>query len=320
MRFELLPVDLVKPLPSLSGSGTYLDDNPNIMDEQYMDMLVSNIKKYGLNAVDPIRVISSNDVYYIVDGNHRYLAVKKVGLDRIPAVIIDVSLEDAYFMSIRHNMIKGSYDHVKLAKVIKNLHLRYGFTITEFLDKLNISFQKFKKYRKIAEIDDRILSILEGKGLSLTLLASFADIISEIRSKYTEEEEKIIMDEIFNQVLEVGLTNDVLNSIRYKYLTKNNLVEETELDLTNIDITSYRPVSSDIQEEIVIDAEDDGKKEYSETITISTLPKIGDKIQADELHDKEIEYVINCRICDKPIAKIRHIVHGTEVDHNIELL
>lgn len=318
MRFEFLPIDLVKPLPSLSGSGTYIDENPNIMDPQYMDMLISNIRKYGIDALDPIRVIKCDDVYYIVDGNHRYLAAKKVGLDRIPVVLVDASLEDAYFISIRHNIVKGNYDHAKLARVIKNLHIRYGPTITEFLDKLNISFEKFKKYRRIAEIDERILSILEGKGYSLTLLTSLADVISEIRNKCTSEEERIIMDEIFNQIREVGLNSDVINSIRYRYLTRNGLLEEAELDLTKIDITPYRPTTSEIQEEVEEEVEK-GEKEYPESITVSS-PRRMDEERGGEPYDKEIEYVINCRICDKPVARIRHIVRGAEEEHDIELL
>jgi ParB-like chromosome segregation protein Spo0J len=79
--------------------------NPNKMTEKQLASVANSIKKYGF--IVPIIVNKDN---VIIDGHQRFLAGKKLGLDEVPVVKLDVDKVDAKLLKQIMNKLKGTHD------------------------------------------------------------------------------------------------------------------------------------------------------------------------------------------------------------------
>ncbi len=52
---------------------------------------LKQIREHGIESIDPISVVQINGKSYIVDGHHRYLAAKRLGVDEIPIKVVKPS-------------------------------------------------------------------------------------------------------------------------------------------------------------------------------------------------------------------------------------
>ena len=94
--------------------------NPNIVPEDILAKLRAEIRQHGLTV--PITVRSSGNGYEIVDGYHRWLICKELGLQEIPCIIQDFSDTEAKIKTLQLNYMKGSPIPVKLASLIHDLN------------------------------------------------------------------------------------------------------------------------------------------------------------------------------------------------------
>jgi len=325
MKFEIVPIDSIKPMPALRGSESFIYENPNIMDPESFRMLVNNIRRFGIDAVDPIRVLKYDSTYYIIDGNHRYLACKDAGLNEVPVVVLDISIDDAYLMMVRHNIIKGNYDVVRFARMVKALHKKFGLSILRMLDDMNLTLEKFKKLRRIADVDDEILDMLEGRGASIRLLTKIADILSEARSDpviYRMAKSELI------SVLQDFIATGTINYLALEAISKKVEAKQRghppQIDITRID---YQPPRKGIKTLDLNDVEESPIIGMEETAEVGFEPsteaeaevevEVEPEVEGGEVESKSITYEVRCLVCDEVIAKVTHKYHSGEVSHEV---
>lgn len=95
--------------------------NPNAMDEEMLGHARASIVEFGF--VDPITArFMSKDAYQIIDGEHRWLVAKDLGLATIPVMSLGL-IEDsiAQQLTIVLNETRGQADPVKLGLLLKDL-------------------------------------------------------------------------------------------------------------------------------------------------------------------------------------------------------
>ena len=82
-----LPVDQIIPF----------DDNPyQVLDNEEMDELVQSIREHGI--LSPLIVLPKPDdahTFELISGHRRLFAAKKAGLKKVPAVVCNVSRDEA---------------------------------------------------------------------------------------------------------------------------------------------------------------------------------------------------------------------------------
>lgn len=95
--------------------------NPNEMSEEEFSMLLDNISRVGF--IDPLLVIKNEGygTYKVVDGEHRYRAALLAGIEKVPAVIVDLSEEDQRLQTVRMNQIKGEWNPDKFNKLVNDM-------------------------------------------------------------------------------------------------------------------------------------------------------------------------------------------------------
>lgn len=103
------------------------DYNPNAVAPPEMELLEKSIWEDGYTQPVVTYYDSSQDIYIVVDGFHRYLTLKKSKRiwDRergmLPIVVIDKELGDRMASTIRHNRARGSHNIELMSTIVAEL-------------------------------------------------------------------------------------------------------------------------------------------------------------------------------------------------------
>lgn len=117
---EIVPVERDRIRPN--------EWNPNEMDPEVFNELVSNIEEYGF--VQPIIIATLADEEYdfqITDGEHRFEGLAVLGIDTIPCIVKDVSEDKQKFQTVKLNRLKGKFNTKKFTNLVSDLMERYTF-------------------------------------------------------------------------------------------------------------------------------------------------------------------------------------------------
>lgn len=106
LQIEYVSVDWLKPN----------EYNPNRQSEHEFDLLKRSIQEDGFTQ--PVLCLPDGR---IVDGEHRWRAMKALGKETIPVVKVDMSEAQRRVSTIRHNLARGSHDVELTATVFKDL-------------------------------------------------------------------------------------------------------------------------------------------------------------------------------------------------------
>lgn len=118
MEFKELSIDEIEPN----------EWNPNEMDEVAFQRLIKEIKEVGF--INPIQVVPVGDKYRIIGGEHRYRAALILGMEKIPAIILeDKKFSDEElqkFLTVRLNMLRGKLNPMKFMELYDEFAKKYG--------------------------------------------------------------------------------------------------------------------------------------------------------------------------------------------------
>jgi len=103
-----IPVEKLKPNPW----------NVNFLLDHEMARLRDAMTEQGPKAVPPILVREKNGVYEIVDGEQRWRIAVELGWKTIPAIIMDLSDDEAKRLCLSYNILRGRADWFKLAELM----------------------------------------------------------------------------------------------------------------------------------------------------------------------------------------------------------
>ena len=185
--------------------------NPNQMTEEQFNSLVEDIKENGLVG-QPIIV---NDKNEIIDGEHRFRAMKWLKYKKVPVVYFNPQNEEHQkILTIGWNSKRGEMSPAKLAGIIQELNQRHslselsqklGYSQRELRDKLSINAitpEFMEKIKKEAEEREKEVPIaitfavskrqekIVNEALEISIGKSKGDKLTYICSAYLEQEPK----------------------------------------------------------------------------------------------------------------------------------
>jgi ParB family chromosome partitioning protein len=99
--------------------------NTRERNQVVFDEIVENIKSIGLKKPVTVTVRRGEDGaerYLLICGEGRLKALFQLGEKRIPAMVVDVTDEDAHIMSLVENIARRKYSPLELLQGIKSLH------------------------------------------------------------------------------------------------------------------------------------------------------------------------------------------------------
>ena len=101
------------------------DYNPNTVAKPEMELLRLSIESDGYTQ--PIVTWKTDKGYEVVDGFHRHLVGKQMGLSHLPVVVINSDREDRgdrISSTIRHNRARGKHKISEMSEIVQELSRR----------------------------------------------------------------------------------------------------------------------------------------------------------------------------------------------------
>lgn len=102
--------------------------NPRQIGKKELEALTRSIGEFGL--VDPI--IARRDDMMVIGGHQRLMAARKLGLQTVPVIFLDLDESKARLLNVALNKISGEWDDELLARLLSDLGDHVDPTLTGF--------------------------------------------------------------------------------------------------------------------------------------------------------------------------------------------
>jgi ParB-like chromosome segregation protein Spo0J len=130
------------------------DYNPNSVARPEMELLELSILEDGFTQ--PIVVWQDGDEYEVVDGFHRHLVGKKLGLSHLPVVVVNSGRsgrEDRIASTIRHNRARGKHQVGAMSEIVQELSRR-NWSDTKIGKELGMEPDEVLRLKQISGLAD----------------------------------------------------------------------------------------------------------------------------------------------------------------------
>lgn len=123
MNLEWIKNHPVSKVQWVEASQVYANDyNPNKVAPPEMELLQRSIEADGFTQ--PIVTWKTPDGFQVIDGFHRHLVGKKLGLTHLPIVVVNDSStgrNDRIASTIRHNRARGKHQISAMSDIVLEL-------------------------------------------------------------------------------------------------------------------------------------------------------------------------------------------------------
>ena len=155
---RMIPIDRVDVL------------NPRERNGKVFDEIVENIKTIGLKkpiTVTPRAASDGGERYKLVCGEGRLKAFRSLGETMIPALVVHVSDEDAFLMSLAENIARRQCRSLDLLSGIRQLH-EQGYPPKAIAEKTGLTQQYIQGILTLLQQgEERLLVAVEKGGIPL---------------------------------------------------------------------------------------------------------------------------------------------------------
>ena len=135
-------------------------------ESEALENLSQSIMEHGV--LQPIVVMPSGiDRYVIIAGERRFRASRMAGLSEIPAIVKDVSTQQAKEIALIENLQRENLDPVEVAAGYKSLMESFNLTQDEISKKLSIPRSSVANSLRILNLPESVLELVKTGELSL---------------------------------------------------------------------------------------------------------------------------------------------------------
>ena len=141
LQVEEISVDLLKPA----------EYNPRYLSNKKFEDIKDSLEKFGF--VDPVIVNNNPEREFVIIGGHQRAKVaKEIGIERVPVVYLNLTLEEEKELNVRLNKNVGEWDFEVLKKEFDNEDLiDWGFSESD----IKLGFEEIEKLSEEATTEDK---------------------------------------------------------------------------------------------------------------------------------------------------------------------
>ena len=133
-------------------------------DDESLEELSGSIKSYGI--LNPLTVRLRCGKYELVAGERRLRAAKLAGLEEVPCILLDVSLEDASLIALVENLQRRDLDFIEEALGISQLIRMFGMSQEEAARRIGKSQSAVANKLRLLKLPSDVLESLRQNGLT----------------------------------------------------------------------------------------------------------------------------------------------------------
>jgi ParB family chromosome partitioning protein len=137
--------------------------NPRYRNKKKFQLIVTNINNLGLKRPITVSICDNKGEkkYDLVCGQGRLEAYVELGQKKIPAIIVNVSKEDCFLMSLVENLARRQHKSIELVQQIGILKER-GYTSPQIAAKIDVSKEYVRGIVHLLECgEERLISAVE---------------------------------------------------------------------------------------------------------------------------------------------------------------
>lgn len=198
--------------------------NPNeeqarkFFDEDAIKELSESIKEYGI--LQPLVLKKNGDKYLIIAGERRFRAAKEAGLKEVPALIKDVSQEDADKISLIENIQRQDLNPIEEAFGYKSVMKEYSLTQEELSKAIGKSRQYIGNTIRVLKLDERVVEFIKSGDLTM----SHAKLLLSIKDKELQ----------YSEALRIIKNNSSVKETEKRLKDKENKLEQKDIFLEDV--------------------------------------------------------------------------------------
>ncbi|RLB08973.1 MAG: hypothetical protein DRG59_03625 [Deltaproteobacteria bacterium] len=137
----------------------------SIVPSDTMQELEQSIKERGIRQ--PLYIMEINGKLILVDGLHRLVVAKKLGIKQVPAIIRKGTEKDLLIENLILNRQRGISDPIGEAQVLQTLVQEHKMPLSQAAKACNISESTARKYLQILKLPQEILDMVRRKEIGL---------------------------------------------------------------------------------------------------------------------------------------------------------
>jgi len=132
--------------------------------EQTISELAESIKEHGV--LSPIIVRPAGDKYEIIAGERRFKASRQAGLKEIPAIIKNVSNEDARVISLIENIQREDLNDIDRAVALKELKANLDLKWEDIGQKLGLKKRRIHELVGLLDLPEEVQEDIRQKKIT----------------------------------------------------------------------------------------------------------------------------------------------------------
>lgn len=143
--------------------------NPNqprkLFDSVALHELAASIKASGV--IQPVVVRRVNGAYQLIAGERRWRAAREAGLDRIPAVVRDVTDAESLELALVENLLREDLNPMEEAEAYQKLLAQFGWTQEELAHRIGRDRSSIANSLRLLRLPELLQADLRGGRLTM---------------------------------------------------------------------------------------------------------------------------------------------------------
>jgi len=145
-----------------------IDPNPfqprRTFPEETLKELADSIRASGV--VQPVLLRRADGRYQLVAGERRWRAARVAGLEAIPAVVRDLSDQDALELALTENLMREDLNPLEVARAYEALQSNYGLSHEAIAERLGVNRSTVTNTLRLLRLPGPVQAMLEKDDLT----------------------------------------------------------------------------------------------------------------------------------------------------------
>lgn len=150
-----IPVDLIDPNPLQPRRA---------FSEEHLKELAASIRASGV--VQPVLVRRAGERYQLVAGERRWRAALLARLEAVPALIRELTDQDALEIALTENILREDLSSVEVAHAYQALQEKFGYSHEQIAARLGLDRSTVANTLRLLKLPPEIQKLLEEKQIS----------------------------------------------------------------------------------------------------------------------------------------------------------
>jgi ParB family chromosome partitioning protein len=281
-------------------------------DEKSLSELADSIKQHGI--IQPLVVRKLGDKYEIIAGERRYKAAQLAGLQKVPAVIMNMDDKESAEVAVVENIQRRDLSALEEAESYKKLLDKGYLTQEQLATRMGKAQATISNKLRLLSLDKEVKDALLNDKISERHARS-------LLSLKDPEEQKQTLNKIIEGKLTVRQTDDLIKSMLNGVPSKNdsesnnNETVATESNVETLDVSNNVPIVNEniptnipSNEESIINENNDNIVPFEATPFVD-IPEIA--IQEPE---KSVTEMVENIPLESDITNVEDPLSGINID------